>query len=157
MDHAAVSKRRGRFIAYAPLFLWIAIILILGSGPGSSAQTSRFIRPLIEFFFPDASPDTFVIVHSFIRKAAHFIEYAVLALLSTRACLASSGGFRKHWWLCALAVVAAVAITDETSQSFYNSRTSSGWDVSLDMAGGAFALVCVIAVRRRWIVRRAVR
>jgi VanZ family protein len=144
------KERRGRFFAYAPLFIWIAVILILGSGPGASAQTSRFIRPLIEFFFPDASPDTFLLVHGFIRKAAHFIEYAVLALLARRA-LSYSGIARsvKYRFLLPLAITAAVAGVDEVNQSFQSSRTSSGWDVLLDIAGGFSALILLDVFRPR--------
>ena len=139
------NGRRGRFFVYAPLIIWIAIILILGSGPGASAQTSRFIRPLIEFFFPSASPDTFLLIHAFIRKAAHFIEYAVLAFLAARVFVIG----QKHWILLSFAVVAVVAATDEINQSFYSSRSGSGWDVLLDAAGGAFALLCIAVFRRR--------
>ena len=139
------NGRRGRFFVYAPLIIWIAIILILGSGPGASAQTSRFIRPLIEFFFPSASPDTFLLIHAFIRKAAHFIEYAVLAFLAARVFVIG----QKHWILLSFAVVAVVAATDEINQSFYSSRSGSGWDVLLDAAGGAVALLCIAVFRRR--------
>lgn len=128
---------RGRFFAYAPLVLWAALILILGSSAGASAQTSRFIRPLIEFFFPDAPPATFLLVHGFIRKSAHFIEYAVLAFLAARAFSGfSSGSLRKHWIGFSAAGVVGVACLDELNQSFLSSRTGSGWDVLLDLAGG---------------------
>lgn len=147
----AVLERRGRALAYAPLIFWIGVILILGSGPGSSAQTSRFIRPLIEFLFPNAAPDTFLIVHGLIRKAAHFIEYAVLALLAARAFLRSPGTrVYRNWIVLSLAVVAVVASLDEFNQSFYCSRTGSGWDVMLDAAGGVFAVLCVWIFKRRY-------
>lgn len=143
------NRRRGRTFAYAPLFIWIAVILILGSGPGSSAQTSRFIKPLIDFFFPGAAPDTFLLVHAAIRKTAHFVEYAVLALLAARAFLATTNARVNRYWLpLSLAIVAAVAATDEFNQSFYSTRTSSVWDVLLDAAGGVFALLCVAIFRR---------
>lgn len=48
-------------------------------------ETSRFIRPLLEFLFPAASAETITLYHAFIRKCAHFTEYAVLALLAYRA------------------------------------------------------------------------
>lgn len=143
------SKAPGRFFAYAPLVFWIGLILFLGSGPGSMTQTSRFIKPFIEFFFPSASPDTFLIIHAFIRKVAHFFEYAVLALLAARAFLASPGAkVHRHWFFFSLAIVAAVAVIDEINQSFQISRTGSAWDSALDMAGGLAALICV------WIFRR---
>lgn len=142
--------RRGRFFAYAPLVVWVAVILFLGSGSGSMAQTSRFIKPLIEFFFPDASPDTFLLVHAFIRKAAHFVEYAILAFLAARAFSNSPElTLRKFWIPFSFAAVCIVAGTDEINQSFQSSRTSSGWDVLLDIGGGAFALAVFATNRKR--------
>ncbi|MGD9560795.1 MAG: VanZ family protein [Pyrinomonadaceae bacterium] len=150
------QQRRVRFFAYAPLVLWIAVILVLGSGPGASAQTSRFIKPLIDFFFPDASPDTFLLVHSFIRKTAHFVEYAILAILAGRALLASP--FRKlhrHWIIVSLASVVAVAAADEFNQSFQSARTGSGIDVLLDLSGGlAGVVIFALFLKKRLSDRR---
>jgi VanZ family protein len=143
-------ERRGRFSAFAPLVLWVAVILILGSGQGSMAQTSRFIKPLIEFFFPDADPQTFLLVHSLIRKAAHFVEYGILAFLAARAFSTSPGkrarGLRGAW---AMALVLATACTDEIVQSFDLTRTGSGWDVLLDAAGGFAGLLLFLFVNPR--------
>ena len=152
----AVSQRRGRFFAYAPLFLWAVVILVLGSGPGSSAQTSRIIKPIIEFFFPGAAPDTFLLVHAFIRKSAHFIEYAVLGLLAVRAFRRSaSPTLRRHWAGFAFLTVVMIAGIDEFNQSFNISRTGSGWDVLLDLAGAVSAiLICVAVVVRKWAAAR---
>ena len=137
-------------IAYASLFLWVVVILILGSGPGASAQTSRIIKPLIEFFFPDASPDTFLVVHAFIRKAAHFIEYAVLALLAARASLtAPIAKIQAKWFLFSLSIALIVAAIDEFNQSFYSTRTGTGWDVLLDLSGAVFALSVLAGIKRR--------
>lgn len=135
----AGSKWRGRFFAYAPLVLWTAVILILGSGPGSMTQTSRFIGPLIEFFFPDASPETVLLIHAFIRKTAHFVEYFILAVLAVRTFSTSGEGlFSKYRYLAAVLLVLIVAGVDEVNQSFYAARTSSPWDVLLDLVGGLF-------------------
>lgn len=143
------AKRRERVFAFAPLFFWTALILVLGSGPGSSAETSRFIKPLIEFFFPTASPDSFLIVHALIRKTAHFVEYAILAFLAWRAFRRSNFPSTRSIAF-SLFIVVAVAFTDEVNQSFQSSRTSSGWDVLLDISGGAFAMiVCFFIARRR--------
>ena len=70
---------------YAPLFLWIGVIFLLSSGSGSSAATSRIIRPLLEFLFPTASEESLQLMHFYIRKCAHFTEYAVLGYWALRA------------------------------------------------------------------------
>lgn len=142
-------ERRGRFSAYAPLVLWIVVILLLGSGPGSMAQTSRIIGPLLEFLFPSSSPETRLFIHAVIRKSAHFIEYAILALLAVRALTLSSGAVKRYRFVLGLIVVAVVASLDEFNQSFLASRTSSSWDVLLDMTGGLFAIVISYLVLHR--------
>jgi VanZ family protein len=144
------SDRRVWVFAYAPVLLWIGLILFLGSGSGSSAQTSRIIGPLIEFFFPNAEPGFVQSVHGFIRKSAHVTEYGILAALTARAALSfSSGWIRRYWPIPALLLVAAIATLDEFNQSFNVARTSSPWDVLLDISGGTLAIVVIWILRRR--------
>lgn len=140
------NKRRIWLTAYAPLIIWTAVVLGLGSGMGSMSETSRLIRPLLEFFFPTASIETLTIYHGYIRKFAHFVEYAVLAFLAFRAL----SPFR-HKYAMAFGIAAFVAIIDEFNQSLNPSRTSSIWDVALDLAGAALVILvlALIAIRRR--------
>ena len=114
-------------------------------------ETSRIIRPLLEFLFPAAPPETLTLYHGYIRKFAHFAEYAVLASLAFRA-LAPF----KHKYGIALVFAAFVAFLDEFNQSLNPTRTSSGWDVALDIAGAAFAIavLALIAILRRAKSRR---
>jgi len=119
---------------------------------GSMNETSRVIRPLLEFLFPAAPPETLTLYHGYIRKFAHFAEYAVLAFLAFRA-LAPF----KHKYAIALALAAIVAVIDEFNQSLNPSRTSSPWDVALDIAGAASAILvlALFAIRRRAKTRKA--
>lgn len=132
--------------AYAPLIIWTVIVLGLGSGVGSMSETSRIIRPLLEFLFPAAAPETLTLYHGYIRKFAHFAEYAVLAFLAFRAL----APFR-HKYAIALGFAALVATADELNQSLDPSRTSSPWDVVLDITGAAFAILvlALIAIFRK--------
>lgn len=100
-------------------------------------ETSRFIRPLLEFLFPDASPATLLQYHGYIRKLAHFTEYAILAFFAYRVFKS------RHPYLSATLLVAAVAIADEINQSFNSSRTASPYDVLLDVIGGATMLFLI--------------
>ena len=148
------NKRRGRLIRYAPLILWLGVIFFLSSGQGSMAETSRFIRPIIEFFFPSAAPDTFLIVHALIRKTAHFVEYAVLAMFTARAFSTSTADvLRRHWILFSFALVVLIAIIDESNQSFETSRTGSIWDVLLDIGGGVTAIFIYFLITHRIATR----
>ncbi len=131
------SNWRERFYRYAPLILWIGVILFLSSGQASMPQTSRFIRPLLEFLFPNSPEETLILYHGYIRKFAHFAAYAVLAFLAVRAFVGSSIKFlRNQWFIAAFGLVLLVASIDETNQSYVASRTGSIYDVLLDCAGG---------------------
>lgn len=134
---------------FVPLFVWIAVILFLSSPQGSMAETSRFIRPLIEFLFPTASAEQVLTIHGIVRKCAHFTEYGILALLSFRA-LTAVGSRPFQRFLVSIALVALVAVIDEVNQSLEPTRTGSPWDVSLDLVGGVFvALLCYVWSRKR--------
>ncbi len=113
---------------------------------GSMPQTSRFIRPLLEFLFPAASEQTLLIYHSYIRKAAHFTEYAILAFLAVRA-LAVSVRLHKWRYILPLLLVSMVAAIDEFHQSFEISRTGSIIDVILDISGGVVMIATLFLLK----------
>lgn len=130
-------KRRERFFRYAPLLLWIGVVLLASTTQASMSNTSRFIRLLLVFLFPNAPEETLIVYHNFIRKAAHFTEYAFLAFFAARAFSNSSVGFlRKFWFAFAFVLVILIASIDETNQSFNSARTGSVYDVLLDCSGG---------------------
>lgn len=143
------SSRKRQILIYAPLFLWIGVIFFLSSGEASMSETSRFIRPFLEFLFPDASEETLRIYHGWIRKFAHLFEYAVLAFLAVRAFSGSTVKvLREHTYLAALALVLLIAAADEIIQTFDPSRTGSVADVVIDLAGG-LAVIVVFSLRGR--------
>ncbi len=134
--------------AYAPILLWVGFIFFLSSDNGSSVQTSRFIRPLLHFLFPAAAESTIDVYHYYIRKTAHFSEYAVLALLTARVFVKLRPSMR-FWPGIVLAFVAVVACFDELYQTLNPSRTPSPYDSLLDFCGGAFAVAVFWLVLRR--------
>lgn len=144
------TKWRARIYLYAPLVLWIAVIFIASSNAGSMSNTSRFIRPFLEWLFPNAPEETLIVYHAYIRKLAHLTEYAVLAFWTSRAVASSyKNSLRKLWFVAAFIIVLLVACADEFNQSFNAARTSSVWDVSLDCAGGATMILIFYLVKRR--------
>ncbi len=121
------------------------------------SETSRFIRPILKFLFPDAADFTLQLYHGYIRKFAHFFEYAVLAILASITFLRSTSPILgKYFWAAALLLIILVAASDEFNQSFNQLRTSSIWDVLLDAAGGVFGVAAVYLVVRVGRRRRAV-
>lgn len=143
------QDRRVGLWAYAPVLLWIGVIFLMSSPEASFSQTSRIIGPLLHFFYPSIAPETEALIHGYVRKTAHFSEYAVLAFLACRACSFSTSLFVRKWrYLLPLMLVIAIASLDEFNQSFEASRTSSVWDVALDISGGMAMLIFLWAVRR---------
>ena len=151
MREASNSSLHRWITDYAPLLVWVAVVLFLSSPQGSMTQTSRFIGPLLEFLFPTASADQLLAVHGLVRKCAHFAEYAVLGFLGFRAISKlDSRSTPSKWFWASVVLVSIIAVVDEVNQSFEPSRTGSPWDVSIDLAGGVFAaLVCYVWARKR--------
>ncbi len=139
----------GRFFRYVPLVLCIGLILFASTTQASMSNTSRFIRPLLEFLFPNALESTLLIYHGYIRKFAHLAEYAVLAFFASRAFWLSSKKFlQKYWYLFSFLLVLIVASIDETNQSFNPTRTGSIYDVLLDCFGGV-TMICFIYLYKK--------
>lgn len=142
------NEGRERFFRYAPLILWTGVVLFASTGNASMAQTSRFIRPLLNFLFPGAPEETLVTYHAYIRKLAHLTEYGILAFWAARAFSNSSRApLRRYWYIFSFLLVLTVASIDETNQSFDPSRTGSIYDVLLDCAGGATIILIFILYR----------
>ncbi|HEX5707606.1 MAG TPA: VanZ family protein [Pyrinomonadaceae bacterium] len=146
------SEWRARAWRYGPVLVWVGVIFFASTGNLSASNTSRIVRPLLLWLFPAITEAELLRAHFFVRKAAHFTEYAVLALLAARALLTSSRPALKTYWPAfALALVAAVALLDEYNQSLTATRTGTIYDSLIDITGGVFA-VCVVWA---WRCRRA--
>jgi len=139
---------RAALSAYAPLVIWIALILFFSGSRGSVDETSGFFRPLLEFFFPSASPEELIRYYGFLRKVLHFVVYAILGLLADRA-LSSTTRSPKRTVVISLLTCLAVSATDEYVQSHDPSRTGTGYDVMLDMAGATIAVAIMYLLNRR--------
>ena len=148
-DKLGKKAWRGRFIRYAPFLFWTSLIFIASSSTGSAENTSRFIRPILEFVFVSASPEFIDSLHYLIRKSAHFIFYGILAVLALRAFTASSKSIlASNPAATAFIATLIVASLDEFNQSFNPARTGTPNDVILDLSGGAVFLLTVFLYRR---------
>ena len=124
-----------------PPILWMGVILSASTNAGSAAHTSRFIGPLLHWLFPAMDQSAIDSIHFLIRKTAHLTEYAILAILWSRA-LRQPSSTPWRWQLAAAAVVLCflVASIDEFSQSFRPSRQGSPYDVLLDTVGASIGV-----------------
>ena len=129
---------------YLPLLLWLAFISYASSDSFSAGNTSRIIGPLIRWLFPDASPDSLLVVHMITRKLAHFTEYAILGFLAARAFRTSERpAINSRWFLISLTLIVVYALADEYHQSFVPTRTGTIYDSLIDIVGGVTALILV--------------
>lgn len=139
-----------RFWRYGPLLLWMAFIFFASTTEFSATNTSRIIRPLLLWLFPNISEERIALAHFLIRKAAHFAEYAILGLLAARAFFSSSQTFlRRSWFFAGVLLVGLYALLDEYHQSFVASRSASLYDSGVDLAGGLVALIGFAYLHRR--------
>jgi VanZ family protein len=133
---------RRRLWRYGPLLVWMAFITFASTGEFSAANTSRILRPILLWLFPNLTPSEFAYTHYLIRKAAHFTEYAVFAFLAARALAGSSMRvLRRSWFIISLLLVISYALLDEYHQSLVVVRTASIYDSLIDIAGGLTALL----------------
>jgi len=140
-----VVRATSRLRTWLPAILWAVLISVASTDAFSSSNTSRFILPILHWFFPHAGPDTLNRIQFFIRKLAHVTEYFVFSVILFRAIRSERQGERRGWrlrWaLLALAIAAGYSALDEFHQSFVPSRTASPWDSLLDTSGAAAAQV----------------
>lgn len=141
---------RERLWRYVPLIIWMALISFVSTNDFSAVNTSRVVRPLLLWLFPNITEESISLTHFLVRKAAHITEYAILGWLAARAFIGSSRELlRREWFLAALVLVVLHALLDEYHQSFVPTRTGSLYDSGIDVAGGLIGLIGFSYLRRR--------
>ena len=144
------NPRASRFWRYAPLIAWMILIFVASTGELAARKTSLLVRPLLLWLFPDISEARIDLAHFWVRKSAHFAEYAIFALLAARAFTTSSHEkLRRGFFYAALLLVGLYAFSDEFHQSFVSTRTGSIYDSLIDIAGGLTALIVYVVWRRK--------
>lgn len=144
------SSALARFARYwLPVLLLLAAILTFSGDAFSDFNTRGTINRLIVWLFPDIRGPTLIQINHFIRKAAHFTEYAVLTSMLFRAFRADSPfRWRLRWAVYSISIVVGWALIDEFRQSFVPSRTATIYDSMIDTAGGVFALLVIYLYTR---------
>ena len=140
---------------WVPAVAWTLFTIAASGDLLSARHTGGFVVWFFRTFFPNVPFGTYDVVHTLLRKGAHFSNYAVLSWLWFRAARywelrtsARSWGLRWAIWGFAFAV--ATAMADEGLQSFVPSRTGSWEDVALDACGALFAQ---LVIARIWLSR----
>jgi VanZ family protein len=147
---AARRRRRRLIFAWGLVLGWAGVIWLLGSDPFSASSTSPSLLEWLGWLVSDLDPRSKYRLLVLIRKSAHFIEYAILAILAFRAALLSAprNPVTTAIWVT-LFIVASLAGADEFRQAFSPVRTGSPRDVLIDLSGGTIALIGAALVSRR--------
>jgi len=145
---ASDAMRAGTSRWVLALVLWVCFIWGHSLVPGETSSTESLsfvngLRPAFELLgITETLMMTFIV-----RKTAHFLEYAVLGVIS--------GGLMRRGWgrdflhgRLSLLVAVVVPMIDETIQRFVPGREGQLRDVCIDLAGIAFGLLVF------WVVSR---
>jgi VanZ family protein len=134
---------------WGPALLGVGIIALESTVMMGAAETSGPLRKIYEFFFGTISEDHWEILHHYIRKTGHFTGYGIVSGLFFRAWYLSmalrieaSRLFRSCMY--ALACTLILASSDECHQSIIPGRTSSPYDVLIDMSGALAVQVALL-------------
>ena len=163
--HAVRSLTRGwrQIWIWLPVFFALGVIFIESTPTFSAANTSSWLRPIVEHWSGPISDVHWALYHHLARKCGHFLGYAFVCLAFLRAWLLTLGR-RLHLtlaqWLVpanvyAVASTMCIAGSDEFHQTFLPSRTGKLSDVLIDTSG-AIALCTLAALIRALASPRSV-
>jgi VanZ family protein len=119
---------------WIPAILWAGLVVVLGTSIFSIARTSAIFDPLLERISPGLGPHGLYNLQVFIRRSAHFAEYAILFVFL------NLGPLRGRP-IVALFVVIGCGSLDETRQLLTPGRSGTVTDVALDASGATTILV----------------
>jgi len=130
-------RQVGRWL---PVVLWASVIWMFSTGLFDGAGTGGILLPLLGGLLPFLDPDALEWIHQALRKTAHLVEFAILALLLARALDRPE---RTGLWLGVTTVGGCLlwAAVDEVHQSFVPTRVGALQDVILDTAGAGLGFL----------------
>ena len=147
---------------WLPVAFSLVIIALESTDTFSAANTSSWLRPIVERWSGPISDAHWALYHHLARKCGHFTGYAFVCFTFLRAWLLILGR-RLHLtleqWLVpanvyAVASTLCIAASDEVHQTFLPSRTGKLSDVLID-TGGGIALCCLAALVRAMTAPRS--
>ncbi len=140
-----------RIVSACMLLFWMFLIFFMSSQTAaeSSATSGGFSRLLFELIYPkfrsfDAERQLEILQEfSFlIRKAAHFVLYAVLGVLSSCAVISYNKLYIKIRVCISLVICVLYSVSDEIHQYFVPGRSCEIRDVVIDTAGAILGIIC---------------
>jgi VanZ family protein len=133
---------------WLPTVLWLGVLASFSTDTFSAEHTGRILWKLVHFLYGNISLVAFEHLHFLVRKSAHLFSYGLLsgfAFFTWRATFPEARRWSPKWCVLALLLTLLAGSMDEFHQSFVASRTSTPWDVVIDMTG-AVVFQTVIAL-----------
>lgn len=142
-------RRVATVLLASALFFQVAFIFYNShkDASASDAQSSVFVRFLSERIlgldYSEMSSSMLGSLNHFVRKAAHFTEFAVLGVLASAFCVLLDVKLFPYTAVFSSCGCFIVASLDEFSQKFSDGRACRFSDVLIDTSGGVFGVLCV--------------
>ena len=144
------ETHNSKLIYWLPPIIWMAVMFSFSTDTFSGNNTGSLFYSIFHAIIPSLTPEQFRPIHFLIRKAAHFTEYGVLALLLFRAFRAGASlPWSWRWGICSWLIVATYALLDEFHQTFTLYRGGSIYDSLIDISGGTTVLLMLWIMRDR--------
>lgn len=127
-------------IKWILVILWMVVIFIFSNETSTmSNEKSRFFIYLIQTLGLDLNAFFGNLSNFMVRKASHFLEYFILAILLFNII---KGKFEiKKVFIISIVIVVLYACTDEIHQIFIPGRTARIKDIFIDTVGGSMGLL----------------
>ncbi|MDI9513037.1 MAG: VanZ family protein [Bacillota bacterium] len=135
--------------------IWMCIIFGLShqAADESSDLSGNFLRIVDRFLGLLGLDIDEGVLHSLVRKTAHFLLYFVLACLLYIAAYFNVRSRIKTIVISGLVSI-AYAITDEIHQYFVPGRSCELRDVLIDTSGAVLAILCCLAIGALYRAKR---
>ena len=150
-----MSKNSKRGLSCAALLVWMSVIYWFSAqnGEQSGNLSEGLLSWILSWFHISIHTELGSILHTVLRKLAHFSEYLILAVLIANVCAQWGMKGRKMVWIavCASALYAGL---DEWHQSFVGGRTPKLMDVGIDSLGALCGALLYVGFDRIWRHKR---
>jgi len=125
---------------WLPVLCWMGLIFLLShQDKQASSRTSEWVLSILNFFHIDIALIKSYNLSFWVRKLAHFTEYLLLALLTSRLLRRLLPDQPIWYWVLLICVL--YASSDEFHQRFVPGRGASIWDVGIDSLGSSTGIV----------------
>ncbi|MBN8710743.1 MAG: VanZ family protein [Alphaproteobacteria bacterium] len=132
-----------------PAVLWMVLILFASLDWASGGTTFKIIQPILRWFRPDMPIAQVYEANLIFRKACHFSQFLILALLIWRTrgswkFVSPKADLRFAGFVFLISF--ALAAGSEYVQSFFRSRTANVTDVFINLSGALAGILIALAI-----------